>query len=199
MKLFFFTGFSNKILGKKIYNIDKLFKKKNIHCEYLFQNNMNFFLNGDNETHNSSDFIKKLKKKINNDKKFYFIGTSAGSFGALKYASIFNPTKIICFSPFTTLTKEAAKIDGRGNKELRKYLDKLENLGEKLEIKNILSDNFNYKSIYFYYARNNKEDSFQANAIANDLINLIPINTTKHGLNFKGAQQITNLILSHTM
>ena len=28
MKLFFFTGFSNKILGKKIYNIDKLFKKK---------------------------------------------------------------------------------------------------------------------------------------------------------------------------
>ena len=159
---------------------------------------MNFFLNGDNETHNSSDFIKKLKKKINNDKKFYFIGTSAGSFGALKYASIFNPTKIICFSPFTTLTKEAAKIDGRGNKELRKYLDKLENLGEKLEIKNILSDNFNYKSIYFYYARNSKEDSFQANAIGNDLINLIPINTTKHGLNFKGAQQITNFILSHT-
>jgi len=25
---------------------------------------MNFFLNGDNETHNSSDFIKKLKKKL---------------------------------------------------------------------------------------------------------------------------------------
>ena len=64
MKLFFFTGFSNKILGKKIYNIDKLFKKNNIHCEYLFQNNMNFFLNGDNETHNSSDFLKKLKKKL---------------------------------------------------------------------------------------------------------------------------------------
>ena len=158
ISLTFFTGYAGKIAGRTENRLRDFFEDKNIKCNFFHDRNRLFFLSGDDESSDEDTLVAKLNALLSEREINVFIGSSAGGFGAIKYGLQLNISSVICFSPFTSFSRQMQILDTRGEGIVEQLMLK-STVDSDRDLKNLFDKQANSKTSFkiFYPTLSNKD------------------------------------------
>ena len=111
-----FTGIQKKICTTPTQKIEELLNSNGFNTLCLVDEDNSFYLDKFKAINENVNDYSELEEYISKYRKIYFIGSSSGGFGALKYGILLNIDRITVFSPFTNFTNKMRKQDLREKK-----------------------------------------------------------------------------------
>ena len=162
ISLTFFTGYAGKIVGRTENRLRDLLEDKNIKCNFFHDRNRLFFLSGDDESSDEDMLVAKLSERLSEREINVFIGSSAGGFGAIKYGLQLNISGVICFSPFTSFSRQMQTLDARGDGIIQELMS-MSKVDSDRDLKNLFDAHANIKTLFkIFYPTLSNEDTIQA-------------------------------------